>query len=133
VRTIFLDTVGLIAVWDQSDQWQALAAGAMSGANVAGTQFVTTPQVLLECANAAARKQYRSDVYELREKLTKNGGLIEPTADEIEQGWMEYRRAGLGGASVVDQISFIVMRRLDITDAFSNDRHFKAAGFNTLF
>lgn len=33
----------------------------------------------------------------------------------------------------VDNVSFVVMRRLGITDAFTNDRHFKAAGFNTLF
>ena len=28
---------------------------------------------------------------------------------------------------------FLDMRRLGITDAFTNHRHFKAAGFNTLF
>ena len=29
--------------------------------------------------------------------------------------------------------AFLVMLRLGITDAFTNDRHFKTAGFNTLF
>ena len=36
-------------------------------------------------------------------------------------------------AGIVDQVSFAVMRRLGITDAFTNDRHFKAAGFRALF
>ena len=36
-------------------------------------------------------------------------------------------------AGIVDHVSFVVMRRLGISDAFTNDRHFKAAGFNTLF
>ncbi|MBI3735253.1 DUF104 domain-containing protein [Candidatus Sumerlaeota bacterium] len=33
----------------------------------------------------------------------------------------------------VDQISFIVMRRLEVTEVFTCDKHFNAAGFNTLF
>ena len=28
MRTVFLDTVGLIALWNLSDQWHAAAAGA---------------------------------------------------------------------------------------------------------
>jgi predicted nucleic acid-binding protein len=32
-----------------------------------------------------------------------------------------------------DHISFVVMRRLGITEAFTNDVHFQAAGFTTLF
>src|SRR5260370_1456366 len=38
-----------------------------------------------------------------------------------------------GGAGIVDQISFVVMRRLSIARAFTNDEHFRAAGFETLF
>jgi predicted nucleic acid-binding protein len=33
----------------------------------------------------------------------------------------------------VDHISFVVMRRLGVTKAFTNDRHFRAAGFEVLF
>ena len=33
----------------------------------------------------------------------------------------------------VDQLSFRVMRRLGLTEAFTNDQHFQAAGFTTLF
>lgn len=39
----------------------------------------------------------------------------------------------LGSAGIVDHVSFSVMRRLGITEAFTNDRHFAAAGFITLF
>jgi predicted nucleic acid-binding protein len=30
-------------------------------------------------------------------------------------------------------VSFVIMRRLNIIDAFTNDRHFREAGFNPLF
>jgi predicted nucleic acid-binding protein len=33
----------------------------------------------------------------------------------------------------VDHLSFVVMRRLDLLEAFTNDRHFRAAGFHALF
>lgn len=38
-----------------------------------------------------------------------------------------------GGASIVDHVSFAVMRRLGLSKAFTNDRHFRGAGFETLF
>lgn len=133
MRTVFLDTVGLLALWDKTDQWRQAASAARASLGVAGVRLVTTPLVLMECGNAAARKPYRSDVCLLRERLTRHGNLIQPTEAEIEEAWSAYRRDSAGGAGIVDHISFIIMRRLGITDAFTNDRHFKTAGFNTLF
>jgi len=69
----------------------------------------------------------------LRRTLTQEGLLIEPTAQEIEDAWAAYERGEAAEAGIVDHVSFIVMRRLGITDAFTNDRHFQAAGFTTLF
>ena len=34
---------------------------------------------------------------------------------------------------IVDHVSFVVMRRLGLTQAFTNDAHFRAAGFEVLF
>jgi uncharacterized protein len=34
---------------------------------------------------------------------------------------------------IVDCISFVIMRRLGLTEVFSNDQHFAAAGFTPLF
>jgi hypothetical protein len=36
-------------------------------------------------------------------------------------------------AGLVDHVSFTIMRRLGISKAFTNDGHFRAAGFETLF
>jgi len=36
-------------------------------------------------------------------------------------------------AGIVDQISFRLMRRLGLSEAFTNDQHFRAAGFMPLF
>jgi predicted nucleic acid-binding protein len=34
---------------------------------------------------------------------------------------------------LIDHVSFTIMRRMEIAKAFTNDGHFRAAGFETLF
>lgn len=92
-----------------------------------------TELVLYECGNAAARRPYRARVNVLRRALAQEQLLIEPTLEEFEQAWEAYDRGECGQAGIVDHVSFVVMRRLGITDAFTNDRHYLAAGFNVLF
>ena len=94
---------------------------------------VTTGAVILECGNAAARRPYRLDVNQLRQQLVSTGRLIETVEAEWEQAWIAYDRGEAGAAGIVDQVSFLVMRRLGIRQAFTNDSHFTAAGFETLF
>jgi uncharacterized protein len=133
MRVAFLDTVGLIALWDATDQWHTAARRAMDALEADGARLVTSSYILLECGNAAARKPYRQDVHLLRELLRDKGDLIEPTEAEVQEAWVAYVSGGSMDAGVVDHVSFILMRRLGIIDAFTNDRHFKAARFNTLF
>jgi predicted nucleic acid-binding protein len=133
MSVIFLDTVGMLAQWDQTDQWHDAAARAHKDFATRGDRTVTTTFVFLECGNAAARRPYRSLVAETRRELEASGRLIVPTGEDWEQAWSAYRRGTAGDAGIVDHVSFVVMRRMGITDVFSNDRHFKAAGFNTLF
>jgi predicted nucleic acid-binding protein len=130
---VYLDTIGLIAVWDEDDQWHGFALPVFLDILSAKRKLVTCSLVLVECGNAASRRPYRKDVCDLREKLILSGGLIEPTEGEISQAWADYRAARAGTAGIVDLISFAVMRRLGITDAFTNDKHFAAAGFTVLF
>ncbi|MCL4206841.1 MAG: hypothetical protein KJ000_30535 [Pirellulaceae bacterium] len=44
-----------------------------------------------------------------------------------------FGRGEAGQAGIVDHVSFQVMHRLGIVEAFTNDMHFAAAGFKTLF
>jgi uncharacterized protein len=133
VRTIFLDTVGLLALWEKRDQWHEAAFTAMEAMEASGARLVTTGAVLLECGNAAARTSYRAFVEEFRAELKSSGRLILPSVVQEDQAWHEYRAGSAGEASIVDHLSMVVMRELNISDVFTNDRHFKAAGFNTLF
>lgn len=130
---IFLDTVGLLAIWDIDDQWHDAAETAYVQIVSARQPVLTTTFILLECGNAAARRTYRKDVDLLRRTLELRNELIAPTDDDWTNAWEAYQRAEIGKAGIVDYVSFTVMQRLGIRQAFTNDRHFQDAGFETLF
>src|SRR4051812_42453440 len=125
MKTVFLDTVGLLASWDASDQWHSLAIRALNVIDQPHIRTVTTTFVLLECGNAAARRPFRAFVDQMRIKLQSGKKLIVPTPQDWDDAWAEYRKGTSAGAGIVDHVSFVVMRRLGITDVFTNDRHFK--------
>jgi predicted nucleic acid-binding protein len=133
VNHVFLDTVGLLATWDETDQWHALATSAYAGIEKRSSVCVTTTFVLLECGNAAAKRPYRTAVDRLRTALEAANCLIQPTEEDWAEAWHAYVRSEGAGAGIVDQISFVVMRRLGIRQAFTHNSHFSAAGFETLF
>jgi uncharacterized protein len=133
MNAVLLDTVGLLALWDEADQWHAAAEAAFLNLLANRRNLVTTPQILLECGNAAARRPYRSNVFDLRRSLQLQNALLEPSAAEIDEAWTAYRSGRSGDAGIVDHISFVVMRRAGLRDVFTNDRHFALAGFSVLF
>ena len=133
MKAVFLDTVGLIAVWDEDDQWHAPAAGVFAQLLRQKIVMVTTPYVLAECANAASRRPYRADVVELRATLERRKRVLVPTDDDWQEAWRSYAAGHPGGPGVVDHLSFLVMRRYGLAQAFTNDQHFRSAGFEPLF
>lgn len=130
---VFLDTVGLLAVWDIDDQWHTDALPVYERIVRTGQPTVTTRLVLYECGNAASRGPFRANVDELRRLMAAEGQLIEPTLEEIEGAWADYVRGVAGSAGIVEHVSFAVMRRLGITHAFTHAKLFPAAGFEELF
>lgn len=133
MNAVFLDTVGMLAMWDEADQWHAAANAAFEKLSADRRPVVTTTFVLLECGNAAARRPYRRVVVEWRDIMTVNDGLITPSDDDWSKAWIAYERSDSNQAGLIDHISFTVMRRLGLSQAFTNDRHFSAAGFESLF
>lgn len=129
----FLDTVGLLALWDIADQWHAAAEAVYLDIMSRRSPVVTTNFILLECGNAAARRPYRSQVITLRKTLEQRQELIVPTDQDWADAWIAYEGGHAGQEGIVDHVSFSVMRRLEIAQAFTNYRHFAAAGFTVLF
>jgi predicted nucleic acid-binding protein len=133
MRTVFLDSVGLLATWDTRDQWHTPAATVFTALLREGAVLLTTELILAECGNASSRKPYRSRVEALRRQLASQGRIALIDELLLDEAWRAYAVKGSGGAGLVDQTSFIVMRRFGISEAFTNDQHFKTAGFTALF
>jgi len=131
--TVFLDTVGLLAVWDESDQWHNAARACYLEMMASRADLVTSSFVMLECGNSAARKPYRSAVSRLRKQMEHGNRLIVPTLEDWRNAWLAYEHGEADNAGIVDQVSFAIMRRLEIAKAFTNDGHFRAAGFEVMF
>lgn len=133
MTTVFLDTVGLLALWDVADQWHQAAEAAFQQVVEQRLPVATTTYVLLECGNASARHPYRLEPDQLQQLLSARGDLIVPSELDWQLAWAMYRRAEFGRAGIVDCVSIVVMRRRGWSQVFSNDRHFSAAGLTTLF
>jgi uncharacterized protein len=133
VSSVFLDTVGLVAIWNRADQWHASATAVFHQIMTERRVVEATTFVLLECGNTASRRTYRGQPSKLRNTLARSGGLIFPTDEGWENAWLAYDAGFAGQAGIVDQVSFQVMKRLGIQEAFTNDKHFEAAGFKVLF
>src|ERR1700733_14994627 len=84
---VSLDTVGLLALWDEDDQWHVPAVKAFDDLRARRIRGVTTTFVLLECGNAAARTPYRLSVDRLRQGLDDDGNLLVPTAQDWNDAW----------------------------------------------
>jgi predicted nucleic acid-binding protein len=131
--TVFLDTVGLLALWDENDHWHGAAKDCFIQPSALRANVITTTFIILECVNASARRPYRSAVSQLRQELERGQRLITPTPEDWQTAWNAYDLGGANSAGIVDHITFAVMRRMGISKTFTNDQHFHAAGFETLF
>jgi predicted nucleic acid-binding protein len=131
---VFLDSVGLLALWNASDQWNAAAAQAHQRLIAEDASIWTTSLVLLECGNRVARRtDFREVVADFWDAMEESDNLIRPEPEDQRAAWLAYRRGEAAQAGIIDHVSFVVMRRLGLTRAFTNDTHFRAAGFETLF
>ena len=130
---VFMDSVGLLALWSERDQWHDSAEEAFTEITGNRDTLLTTTFILLECGNAAARRGFRDEATRLRNSFEESETLIWPTEADWRSAWNAYQRGEADSAGIVDHISFNVMRRLGIAKAFTNDRHFRAAGFETMF
>jgi predicted nucleic acid-binding protein len=130
---VFLDTVGLLALWDESDPWHRAAQSCFSELLGCRAELITSSFVLIECGNAAARRPYRSAVSRLRKQMEQRHRLILPTVEDWQSSWSSYERGEADSAGIVDHVSFTLMRRLEVSKAFTNDGHYRTAGFETLF
>jgi predicted nucleic acid-binding protein len=128
----FIDTSALLAVLDADDTQHPRAARAWADLVGGGEDLVTTSYVLVEtsalaqaCLGLGATRLLNDDVVPVL-RVTWVDEALHRTA--MAALLTAHRR----DLSLVDCVSFEVMRRAGIGRAFAFDRHFRQQGFGLL-
>ncbi|MCG3197310.1 MAG: hypothetical protein GHCLOJNM_01795 [bacterium] len=131
MRRVFADTGYFLALLNPRD---ALHRVALDLAQDLSYPLLTTTWVLTEVADACAkppnRQRFTTFVDRLRRDPTAT--VVGLDQDLFEQGLGLFRNRPDKEWSLTDCISFVVMEREGLTEAFTGDRHFVQAGFNAL-
>ena len=130
-----IDTSALLALSRGRDQYHETAVAIAEAHRSAGGRFVGTTSILTE---------FHSHLLYLRDGAVARTALTSLLADPMHE-WLEVDADLVGDAagnwllpyedqrfSLVDAVSFEVMRRTKVTSAFAFDHHFEVAGFELL-
>jgi predicted nucleic acid-binding protein len=130
--TAFADTSALFILMDADNTAHAATADVWDELHASGDDIVTTSYVMLEAFSLLQR----------RLGLVSARGFVERVVPLIEVEWVTAAEhwtavdivltANRRDLSLVDCVSFEVMRRLGIRRAFALDEHFREQGFEVV-
>jgi len=125
---MFLDTSGLLSLFDEGDRFHE-SAGALY---VAATARLTHSYVLAEFVPlCCTRGLYRSETLAFVSDLLDNPRVEVIWVDEVlHRSALHFLGARVDKRySLCDAVSFLLMRRREILEALTTDRHFEQEGF----
>jgi uncharacterized protein len=128
---VFVDTSFVVALVNRSDQYhtQALELASLFDRR----ELVVTDAVLLEIGNALARSFKAASIQILSDFLTSDEvRIVHLNAELFQRAFEMYKSHGDKTWGLVDCISFVVMKDLNLIDSLTADRHFEQAGFRVL-
>ncbi|CAN5731815.1 PIN domain-containing protein [soil metagenome] len=131
---VFLDTSFAVALVLRQDEYHTSATQLGRQLRMERRHIVTTDAVVLELGNALARNPFRPLVIRLIDRL-RNDPMFSIVALEdriMNAGHELFVQHADKSWTLVDCISFVVMRERGITDSLTADRHFQQAGFRAL-
>ena len=131
MKPVFADTSYYIALLSEDDSFHE-AALAWSKDLLART--IVTEYVLVELGNGLCRSRYRSRYVPLVEHLLNDPDTIFVPASEslFQQGLQLFAARPDKTWSMVDCLSFVVMKQRRLREALTTDDHFNQAGFRAL-
>ncbi len=131
---VFVDTAAWIALLDESDSLHKKANEVLDRLSERKSRLVTTEFILLELGDGFSAVGKREKALKFIEELRELEILriIPATQDLLSQGWELYTNRPDKNWQVTDCISFVVMKKENISIAFTSDRHFEQSGFTKL-
>jgi uncharacterized protein len=128
--TLFVDTSALYALVDAADPSHAAAAGCLVQLHERSVRLMTHEFAVVE-TSALVQRRHADGLHVLHRRLLLVVDVV-PVAREERDRATAALLAAPRGPSLVDRISFEVMRGAALTEAFAFDRHFADEGFTTV-
>lgn len=134
MRGIFVDTNAWIALNSKRDQFHAMAIGLNRGLLQNGYRYVTTNYVLDETYTGLLVKVGHFAAVDVGNKVraSKLINVVHISEEIEEEAWKYFTKYSDKRFSFTDCTSFVVMHRMNLAEAFTNDHRFEQIGFRIL-
>ena len=131
MKPVFADTSYYVALLSEQDAWHERAK-VHSEAQLG--RVLTTEYVLVETASMMARRSARDAFVALVKDLEVDEStvLIQASPELFRIGFDLFAERPDKEWSLVDCISFVIMKHQRLRDALTSDHHFVQAGFRAL-
>ncbi|MFO5526308.1 MAG: type II toxin-antitoxin system VapC family toxin [Cuspidothrix sp.] len=135
MKSIFADTFYWVALINKTDSWHQRVRSYSP--NLSNVKIITTDEVLTETINffASFPAPMRAAVFQLVVQIIAdyNIQVIPQTHESFIEGLELFQQRFDKGYSLTDCISMITMKKLDIMEILTHDKHFTQEGFLILF
>lgn len=127
----FLDTSGLVALFDGKDGHHASARRTWKRIRVSPERLFLTNLIIVETVTLLRRRAGFDVAQRVGERLMCGavGEVVHVDARLLDAGWMLFEKYRDHQLSLTDCASFAVMHARGITRAFTYDDDFRAVGF----
>lgn len=134
MKNVFMDANGWIALNNKRDQLHQLAVKTNRRLLKDGYRYITTNFVLDETYTGLLTKVGHFAAVDFGERIrcSQIVSIIHISADMEEEAWILFKQYTDKQFSFTDCTSFVVMKQLRLTQAFTNDHHFEQMGFTVL-
>ena len=131
MKKVFIDTAAWLAMLNIDDIWHQQAKQIRLELVKQNYVFITTEFVLLEVGDALCSQVLRKNTANFLHNIyqLKSTKIIILSQNLLQSGLSLYEQRLDKDWGLTDCISFVVMQREQIQEAFTSDKHFEQAGF----
>ncbi len=128
---LFLDTSYLIAVESTDDQYRKAASAHWRSLLKSPRRLVTSSYVLVEVVTLLNNRRSHSKAVELGNNLLSSRlfNVVHVNEELFYEAWRYFQKYKDKRYSLTDCVSFVLMKKLGLTEALTFDKHFEQAGF----
>lgn len=133
-QKVFVDTGGWLALALSRDVYHQRAVDSWTALQRGGARFCTSVPVIIETFTYLDRKvdPGLARTWSAGVRGQKEVQVIECSSGDLLQAWPWLERRDLHKLSLVDAISFVLLRKHRIRQVLAFDTHFAQAGFRSV-